>query len=158
MRNNISETNLLVDLVKLIESGKKEIAYSANATITMTYWNIGKRINQDVLSNERAGYGKKIVAEVSNHLILKYGKSFEEKNLRRMMQFASVFNEEKIVATMWRQLSWSHFKHEQIELLQIEKSGIKVSEYLTELPKKELLEEKLQNAIEQNRMKSNNRQ
>ncbi|HOB71597.1 MAG TPA: hypothetical protein PKM18_07415, partial [bacterium] len=60
--------------------------------------------------------------------------------------------------TMWRQLSWSHFKHEQIELLQIEKSGIKVSEYLTELPKKELLEEKLQNAIEQNRMKSNNRQ
>jgi len=45
--------------------------------------------------------------------------------------------------------------HEQIELLQIEKSGIKVSEYLTELPKKELLEEKLQNAIEQNRMKSN---
>jgi hypothetical protein len=110
MRNNISETDLLVDLVNLIESGKKQIAYSANATITMTYWNIGKRINRDVLSNERAGYGKKMVAEVSNHLIVKYGKTFEEKNLRRMMQFAHVFNEEKIVATMWRQLSWSHFK------------------------------------------------
>ena len=37
---------------------------------------------------------------------------------------------------------------EQIELLQLNKSGIKVSEYLTELPDKKLLKQKLNKAIE----------
>jgi len=37
---------------------------------------------------------------------------------------------------------------EQIELLQLDKSGIKVAEYMTELPKRELLEEKLHKAVE----------
>ena len=37
---------------------------------------------------------------------------------------------------------------EQIELLQLNKSGIKVAEYLTELPEKKLLQQKLHNAIE----------
>jgi len=37
---------------------------------------------------------------------------------------------------------------EQIELLQLDKSGIKVAEYMTELPKRELLEQKLHKAVE----------
>jgi hypothetical protein len=37
---------------------------------------------------------------------------------------------------------------EQIELLQLDKSGIKVAEYLTELPDKKLLQQKLHQAIE----------
>jgi len=37
---------------------------------------------------------------------------------------------------------------EQIELLQLDKSGIKVAEHMTELPKRELLEQKLHKAVE----------
>ena len=37
---------------------------------------------------------------------------------------------------------------EQIELLQLDKAGIKVAEYLTELPSKKLLQQKLHEAIE----------
>jgi len=36
---------------------------------------------------------------------------------------------------------------EQIELLQLDKSGIKVAEYMTELPKRELLEQKLHKSV-----------
>jgi predicted nuclease of restriction endonuclease-like (RecB) superfamily len=36
---------------------------------------------------------------------------------------------------------------EQIELLQLDESGIKVAEYMTELPKRELLEQKLHKAV-----------
>ncbi|MFT5756453.1 MAG: hypothetical protein ACI9LM_001170 [Alteromonadaceae bacterium] len=36
-------------------------------------------------------------------------KGFQEKSLRRMMQFYHVFSEFDIVATLSRQLSWSHF-------------------------------------------------
>lgn len=45
--------------------------------------------------------------------------------------------------------------HEQIELLQLEQSGIRVAEYLTELPDPELLKQKLHNTIEQNRKRLN---
>lgn len=105
-----SSTLLIKDLVSLIENGKNQLAYAANATMTMTYWSIGKRINNEILDNQRAEYGKQIVVSVARQLSNEYGRSFEEKNLRRMMQFAQVFNDEQIVATLWRQLTWSHFK------------------------------------------------
>ena len=38
-----------------------------------------------------------------------YGKGYEEKSLRRMMQFANLFPDPKIVAPLATQLSWSHF-------------------------------------------------
>ncbi|MDX9749175.1 MAG: PDDEXK nuclease domain-containing protein [Paludibacter sp.] len=105
-----SSTLLIKDLVSLIENGQNQLAYAANATMTMTYWSIGKRINNEILDNQRAEYGKQIVVSVARQLSNEYGRSFEEKNLRRMMQFAQVFNDEQIVATLWRQLTWSHFK------------------------------------------------
>jgi predicted nuclease of restriction endonuclease-like (RecB) superfamily len=41
--------------------------------------------------------------------------------------------------------------HEQIELMELHKASIKIAEYLTELPPKELLEKKLHAAIEKSR-------
>lgn len=109
MELNTNYTPLVNDLVSLIEEGKKQLAFAANAAMTMTYWRIGKRINEDILDNKRADYGKRIVVSVSRQLIIRYGKNYEEKNLRRMMQFAQVFDDEQIVVPMVRQLSWSHF-------------------------------------------------
>lgn len=100
---------LINDLVALIEKGKNQLAYAANATMTLTYWNVGKRINNEILDNQRAEYGKQIVVSVARQLTVEYGRSFEEKNLRRMMQFAQVFNDEQIVVSLIRQLSWTHF-------------------------------------------------
>jgi predicted nuclease of restriction endonuclease-like (RecB) superfamily len=46
---------------------------------------------------------------VARQLETKYGRSFSDRNLRRMMQFATVFNDFKIVTPLATQLSWSHF-------------------------------------------------
>ena len=52
---------------------------------------------------------KKIVASLSRQLREEYGaKGFDEKNIRRMMQFAQEFPKEQIVASVMRQLSWTH--------------------------------------------------
>jgi len=110
MKIEKSNSRLINDLVALIENGKNQLAYAANATMTLTYWNVGKRINNEILDNQRAEYGKQIVLSAAQKLTMEYGRSFEEKSLRRMMQFAQVFGDEEIVATLWRQLSWSHFK------------------------------------------------
>jgi predicted nuclease of restriction endonuclease-like (RecB) superfamily len=66
-------------------------------------------INEEVLNNERAEYGKLIVPTLSAQLQSKYGRNFEEKNLRRMMQFSEQFADLEIVVPLARQLSWSHF-------------------------------------------------
>jgi hypothetical protein len=33
-----TDNQLIEELVSLIEDGKKQLAYAANATITLTYW------------------------------------------------------------------------------------------------------------------------
>lgn len=101
--------NLLSELSVLIENGQQQIVYYANSTLTLVFWQVGKRINEDVLSNERATYGKRIVPMIANELESKYGRNFTEKNIRRMMQFAEVFPDFQIVVTLSRQLSWSQF-------------------------------------------------
>jgi len=107
--NELNNTQSIAkDIRLLIESSKQQIALSVNATMSQMYWQIGKIINQKILQNERGAYGKQIVVSLSRQLVVEYGTSFSEKNLRRMMQFASCFPNETIVASMIRQLSWTH--------------------------------------------------
>jgi hypothetical protein len=68
---------------------------------TMGY---GQCINEEVLNNVRAEYGKLIVPTLSAQLQSKYGRNFEEKNLRRMMQFSEQFADLEIVVPLARQL------------------------------------------------------
>jgi predicted nuclease of restriction endonuclease-like (RecB) superfamily len=101
---------LLRDIRELIQEARSRVAVKVNRETTLLYWNIGRRINEDVLEGKRADYGKRIVATLSTQLSQEFaGQGFEEKNLRRMMQFAKLFPDSEIVATLSRQLSWSHF-------------------------------------------------
>lgn len=102
--------DLMADLRQIIDSARARVATTANYELTMMYWHIGERINRDVLANQRAEYGKQIVSTLARQLQALYGtRGFDGKSIRRMMQFADVFPDEKIVAPLARQLSWSHF-------------------------------------------------
>lgn len=102
------EENFINTLKTIISQSKRQAVNNVNNILTLMYWDIGNKINEEVLKNSRAEYGKSIVATVSRQLVLEYGRSFEEKNLRRMIQFSQIF-EKEIVATVSRELSWSHF-------------------------------------------------
>ena len=104
-----SEKLLLQDLSQLIEQSHQHIVAQANSTLTMLFWNIGNRIKENILQNKRADYGRQVVVALSQELTKKFGRNFEEKNLRRMLQFAEQFTDNSIVVTLSRQLSWSHF-------------------------------------------------
>ena len=102
--------SLIQDLRQIIEQARGQVAATANFAQTMMYWHIGERINREVLGNQRAEYGKQIVATVARQLQDEYGKKgFDEKSIRRMMQFATLFPDSQIVAPLARQLWWSHF-------------------------------------------------
>jgi len=108
---------LLKDVRGLIEETRSIVAAAVNVGLTMLNWRIGKRINEEILKGERAGYGEEIVSTLSRQLIQEYGDGFSTKNLRHMIRFAEAFSDERIVSTLWRQLSWSHFK----EIIYLEK-------------------------------------
>lgn len=106
----VAKRTLLLDIRRLIEEARLAVAATVNAGLTMLYWHIGARINEEILKGERADYGEKIVSTLSRQLILEYGGGFSAKNLRHMIRFAEAFPDERIVSTLWRQLGWSHFK------------------------------------------------
>ncbi len=98
------------EIKTLIEQSRQQVAATVNATMSLLYWEIGKCINEEILKDKRAAYGKQIVATLWRQLTIDYGGSFSEKNLRRMMQFAEVFPNKEIVSALCAQLTWSHFK------------------------------------------------
>jgi hypothetical protein len=107
MTENTLAPAALADIRGLIEEARAAVAATVNAGLTLLYWRIGQRINDDVLQGERAAYGKEIVVTLAQELTRAYGSGFAEKNLRRMMQFAEVFPDEQIVVSLIRQLSWT---------------------------------------------------
>ena len=101
---------LLVEVRGLILAAREQVARAVDSGLVTLYWHIGRRVHQDILKEKRAEYGAEIVATLSRQLEAEFGRGFAEKNLRRMVQFAEAFPDERIVATLRRQLGWSHFK------------------------------------------------
>jgi predicted nuclease of restriction endonuclease-like (RecB) superfamily len=104
-----SAARLLGDIRNMIETARQQVARTVDSGMVALYWHVGKRIREDVLHEERAGYGEEIVATLSRQLTAEYGNGFTRSSLSRMMRFAEVFPDEQIVAALSQQLSWSHF-------------------------------------------------
>ena len=103
------DKKLVNELSLLIESSRTQVSIQVNSALTLLFWQVGDRINREILANKRAEYGKQIIPMLSIELEKQFGRNFTEKNLRRMMQFADSFSNFEIVVTLSRQLSWSHF-------------------------------------------------
>jgi predicted nuclease of restriction endonuclease-like (RecB) superfamily len=93
----------------LVEEGKKQLAVSVNATMSLLYWEVGQKINGELDKySGQSNYGKQIVETLCKDLVAEYGASFSVKNVRRMMQFAKSFSDKENVVSLIRQLSWTH--------------------------------------------------
>ena len=87
-RNILTESALFLEISEIIEQSHSKVISQVNSTMTLLFWRVGKRINDFILENKRAEYGKQIVVTLSRQLEERFGRNFEEKNLRRMVQFA----------------------------------------------------------------------
>ena len=70
----------------------------------MLYWRIGQRIHTQVLDRRR-GATARVLPTLAAQLVEEYGSSFAEQNLRRMVQFAATFPDERILVSLIRELS-----------------------------------------------------
>ena len=97
------------ELRDLIAASRQRLAATVNAELTRLYWRIGQRLASEVLRGERARYGAQLMDHLGERLAGEFGRGFESKNLRRMVQFAQAFPDTEIVASLMRQLSWTLF-------------------------------------------------
>ncbi|SPE51777.1 conserved hypothetical protein [Verrucomicrobia bacterium] len=108
---------LLADVREFILSARQSVARGVNAALVLLYWQIGRRIRAEVLKESRAEYGKEILSTLSKELVSEFGRGFSWPNLSRMMALAEAFPDQRIVATLSKELGWSHF----VELLPLQK-------------------------------------
>ena len=103
-------------VTEIIDNSKKQVAVYVNAHSSMTFWNVGKYIIEDLNYQTYSAYGQKILATLSQRLMARYGKGFTYSALTRMMKVARIYNDPEMFATLSQTLTWSHF----LELITIE--------------------------------------
>lgn len=53
----------------MINKAKEYVSTTVNSTLTLLYWNVGMRIQNEILKGERAEYGRSIVTSLSQQLV-----------------------------------------------------------------------------------------
>ncbi len=102
--------NLLDSIIGLIDITRQNVAKTVNQELTLLYWNIGKSINDDILNNNRADYGKKVIPFLSEELTERYGTGFNKRNLQNFIKLNIVFQDITILHALCAKLSWSHLR------------------------------------------------
>jgi len=79
---------LLTGVVDLLQQARRTSARSVNAIITVTYWEIGRRIvENEQQGKERAGYGQALIERLAADLTTRFGRGFSQTNLKQMREF-----------------------------------------------------------------------
>lgn len=114
--NTTDVETIFSDISTMIYDAKNEVMLRVNTSVITLYWNIGKKLSEEVLQGKKPDYGKNIIGDLSERLTAEYGKGFEKSSVFKMVKFYQEFPEYEKVATLSQQLTWSHF----VELLPIE--------------------------------------
>lgn len=108
MNIQLQTTNLTNDIKNLIATSQEKAIRAVDYQRVLLYWNIGKRIFEEVQGGEaRAEYGKSIIKNLSNELEPVYGSGYSFRQLYLFVQFYKTF---PIVNTLYSQLNWSQYK------------------------------------------------
>lgn len=89
-------------------AARTQVRQTVNTTMVQAYWQIGRLIVEDEQGGaKRAEYGKRVLPELAKRLSTEFGKGFSAPSLWSYRQFHLEF---PILSTLWRELSWSHFR------------------------------------------------
>ena len=105
--DNLNTTPHFSEVIQLIQKARNNALRAANSELINLYWEIGKYISE---RTQKEGWGKSTVAQLAQFIQLQdsNSKGFTDKNLWRMKQFFETYSDTPKLATLWRELSWSH--------------------------------------------------
>jgi len=104
---NLNYSNDFNEIISIIENARENAYKAVNRELINMYWDIGEYVSRRVKEDN---WGKSIVKEFSDYIQKHYVgiKGFSTSNIWRMKQFYETYNENKKLATLLRELSWSH--------------------------------------------------
>lgn len=94
---------------QLIAQAKQRAYQAVNQELVTLYWHIGEYVSQQV---HHKAWGKSVVQELADFIQRTEPniKGFSAQNIWRMKQFYETYKDNEKLATVWRELSWSHHK------------------------------------------------
>lgn len=105
---DLAEADLFHSIRQLLLHAKERVRQTVNTAMVQTYWQIGRLIVENEQGGlHRAAYGKQVLPELAKRLSAEFGTGFSAASLWNYRLFYLAF---PILATAWRELSWSHFK------------------------------------------------
>lgn len=88
------------DIVALLEAARHTAARSVNALMTVSYWEIGRRIVEfEQGGQDRAAYGEALIQRLSADLTHRFGRGFSPRNIEQMRQFYQCWPTKRISQT-----------------------------------------------------------
>jgi DUF1016 N-terminal domain len=98
--------DVLAGVSGLLESARHAAARSVNSIMTVTYWEIGRRIvEHEQGGKNRAAYGERLIQRLSYDLTKRFGRGFSAVNLKQMRKFFVDWSAPRFVRhrlTNWR--------------------------------------------------------
>ncbi|MEH6352159.1 PDDEXK nuclease domain-containing protein [Pseudomonas sp. 3JA] len=99
---------LISELGQLIQQARQKVLRAVDTLQVQTCWQIGRHIIEfEQGGAERAAYGKRLLPSLAKVLTARFGKGFDERNLRHMRDFYQKFPIWNAVRT---ELSWTHYR------------------------------------------------
>ena len=95
---------LVADLSHLLENARRTSARAVNAAMTVTYWELGRRIVEFEQGGEkRAGYGEELIQGLADDLGRRFGRGFSYPNLSKFRKFYLAYSDREILSTASRE-------------------------------------------------------
>lgn len=84
----VSAPDMFARVREILETARTHVARTVNTTQVVANWLIGREIvEEEQRGRRRAGYGAKVLAELSERLALDYGRGYSVDNLEAFRQF-----------------------------------------------------------------------
>ena len=98
---------MITEIREILFTARGNVAQQVDNELLTAYWNIGRVIvEHEQESNERAGYGKDTMRQLSKTLSKEFGKGFSLSNIYNMRQFYLDYPK---FQTLSGKLTWSHY-------------------------------------------------
>lgn len=95
------------EITSLISSAKARAYQAVNKELVSLYWHVGEYVHHKVTSN---AWGKSVVKDLAEYIQKSQPNvlGFSAQNIWRMKQFYETYSNNQKLATLSRELSWSH--------------------------------------------------
>ena len=95
------------EITSLIASAKSRAYQAVNRELVSLYWHVGEYVHHKVTSN---AWGKSVVKDLAEYIQKSEPNvlGFSAQNIWRMKQFYETYSNNQKLATLSRELSWSH--------------------------------------------------